>query len=54
MSFHSQPQTEVLKQLAVDPGVGLSEAEVTARRARYGDNKLREKKKKTTLQRFMD
>ena len=54
MSFHCQSQADVLKQLAVDSASGLSEAEVTARREQYGDNKLREKKKKTTLQRFMD
>ena len=54
MSFHSQSQAEVLKQLSVDPLVGLSADEVTARRERYGENKLREKKKKTTFQRFLD
>ena len=54
MSLHSQSQAEVLKQLAVDPAVGLSSAETTARRERYGENKLREKKKKSTFQRFLD
>ena len=54
MSFHSQSQDEVLKQLAVDPAAGLAEGEVAARRERYGDNKLREKKKKSTFQRFLD
>ena len=54
MSFHSQSQAEVLKQLSVDPLVGLSADEVTDRRERYGENKLREKKKKTTFQRFLD
>ena len=54
MSFHSQSQNEVLKQLAVDPAAGLAEGEVAARRERYGDNKLREKKKKSTFQRFLD
>ena len=54
MSFHSQSQTQVLNQLAVDPASGLSAAEVTARLERYGENKLREKKKKTTFQRFLD
>ena len=54
MSLHSQSQAEVLKQLSVDPAVGLSAVEVAARREKYGDNKLREKKKKTTFQRFLD
>ena len=54
MSIHSQSQAQVLNQLAVDPASGLSAAEVTARLERYGENKLREKKKKTTFQRFLD
>ena len=54
MSLHSQPQEEVLKQLSVDPAVGLTAAEATVRREQYGENKLREKKKKTTFQRFLD
>lgn len=54
MSLHSQSQAEVLEQLSVDPMTGLSAAEVTARLERYGENKLREKKKKTTFQRFLD
>ena len=54
MSLHSQSQEEVLTQLSVDPAAGLSTSEVTARREQYGENKLREKKKKTTFQRFLD
>ena len=54
MSLHSQSQADVLKQLSVDPAVGLSAAEIAARREKYGENKLREKKKKTTFQRFLD
>ena len=54
MSLHSRSQAEVLEQLSVDPAVGLSATEVTARREKYGENKLREKKKKTTFQRFLD
>ncbi len=34
--------------------LGLSAEEVAARREKYGENKLREKKKKTTMQRFFD
>ena len=54
MSFHSQSQADVLKQLSVDSATGLSTEEVNARRAQYGENKLREKKKKSTFQRFLD
>ena len=54
MSLHSQSQADVLEQLSVNPAVGLSAAEVTVRREQYGENKLREKKKKTTFQRFLD
>ena len=54
MSLHSQTQDEVLKQLSVDPAMGLPAEEAALRREKYGENKLREKKKKTTLQRFLD
>ncbi len=54
MSLHSQTQAEVLKQLSVDPALGLSTPEATTRRGQYGENKLREKKKKSTFQRFLD
>ena len=54
MSLHSQTQDEVLKQLSVDPAMGLTAEEAALRREKYGENKLREKKKKTTLQRFLD
>ena len=54
MTFHSQSQADVLKQLSTDPVSGLSAAEVNTRREQYGENKLREKKKKTTFQRFLD
>ncbi len=37
-----------------DKLLGLSTEEVAARREKYGENKLREKKKKTTMQRFLD
>ena len=37
-----------------DRTAGLDEAQVQARREQYGENKLREKKKKTNFQRFLD
>ncbi len=54
MTFHSVQQEEVLKELASDRISGLSSVQVEAKRAEYGENKLREKKKKTMLQRFLD
>ena len=44
----------VLKNLSADPAKGLSVTEVVKRREKYGENKLREKKKKTALARFAD
>ncbi len=51
---YSQNNEELLKELATDKQIGLTSEEVTARQGKYGANKLREKKKKTTLQRFID
>lgn len=52
--YHSLNGEAVLKELGSDAGRGLTAAEVNERRERYGENRLREKKKKTTLQRFAD
>ncbi len=54
MSAHSQPGDIVLTELASDPEIGLSSARVAELQAIHGANRLREKKKKTTLQRFLD
>lgn len=54
MSSHSEPLKDLLQRLAVDQTTGLSSAEVRTRRNQYGENKLREKKKKSTFQRFLD
>ena len=43
--FHELSVEEVCAQLDVDPARGLSAAEVVARRARYGSNKLAEEAK---------
>ncbi len=51
---YSQNNEELLKDLATDKQIGLTSEEVTSRQSKYGANKLREKKKKTTLQRFLD
>ena len=54
MLFHSKEKSEVLAALSTDLKTGLSEKEVAARLEKYGENKLREKKKKSNFQRFVD
>ena len=46
--FHNKCSEEVLKQFESSTD-GLSEAQVTDHREKYGENKLQEKKKKSTL-----
>lgn len=54
MIFHNATEQEVLTELQSDRTAGLDEAQVQARWEQYGENKLREKKKKTNFQRFLD
>ncbi len=54
MSAHNQPGERVLSDLQTNPDSGLSSAAVTERLAQYGENRLREKKKKSLLRRFLD
>lgn len=54
MLFYSEKKEDVVKELSADTSKGLSEAQVADKRCRFGENKLLEKKKKTTLQRFVD
>jgi len=51
---YSKNAAELLRELNTDAHRGLSSAEVSGRKGKYGANKLREKKKKTTMQRFLD
>ncbi len=51
---YKQDASELLKELATDQQKGLTSAEAAARLEKYGENKLREKKKKTLMQRFFD
>jgi len=51
---YSQKPNELLSELKTNQQNGLSSAEVLAKKEKYGANKLREKKKKTTMQRFLD
>jgi len=54
MLLHNKSKEEVLSALDVSPEVGLTAEEAALRREKYGVNKLKEKKKKTTMQRFLD
>ena len=54
MTVHNKKTAEGAKPLATDPAKGLSTEEVASLREKHGENKLREKKKKTTLERFFD
>lgn len=54
MIFHSVQQDELLRGLGSDAERGLSADQAAEKRARYGDNRLREKKKKSALRRFLD
>ena len=54
MSPHSQPGEKLLQELNTNPETGLTSEQVATLSATYGENRLREKKKKTTLQRFID
>ncbi|MBE7047235.1 MAG: cation-translocating P-type ATPase [Ruminococcaceae bacterium] len=54
MQFFSEKKEEVLKNFGTDEKRGLSEARILEQRQKYGLNKLDEKKKKSTFQRFID
>ena len=54
MSSHSQPKEELLKSLSVSMEKGLSSGQAAELQQKYGPNKLKEKKKKTNLQRFLE
>ena len=54
MLFHSQPIDEVLKSLNANAETGHSRETVKILLEKYGENKLQEKKKKSTFSRFAD
>ena len=54
MLAHNQATEEVLSNLSVNIASGLSKEEAARRLSQYGPNQLREKKKKTNFQRFID
>ena len=54
MMYHHKTAQEVLQELSSDQTRGLSREEAEKRREQYGENRLQEKKKKSTFQRFLD
>lgn len=51
---HHDSLTEILKQLGVNPEVGLSAEEAALRLESHGENRLREEKKKGNFRRFLE
>ena len=54
MTAHHNTRETVIQELDSDQSCGLRSEQVAEKRSRYGENKLREKKKKSKLQRFLD
>ena len=54
MTAHSSDAKAVVEALDSDIVSGLKESQIPALRERYGENKLKEKKKKSNFQRFID
>ncbi|NLB91403.1 MAG: HAD-IC family P-type ATPase, partial [Clostridiales bacterium] len=54
MTAHHLPTQEVVEKLGTNQETGLTAQQVQEKHQQYGDNKLREKKKKTLFQRFSD
>lgn len=54
MESYSTSKDDILKELCTDQKAGLNAAEAAERLQKYGENKLKEKKKKTKLMRFCD
>ena len=54
MQFYSEKLEAVLSELKTDKAQGLSQSEAEKRLSQYGENKLREKKKKSMFMRFVD
>ena len=54
MTTHTETALKVVQMLHSDPAAGLTEARIQEMRTKYGENRLREKKKKSNLSRFLD
>lgn len=54
MLFYHQTKEEVLRLLGTNPETGISESKVSELAEKYGPNRLKEKKKKSTLRRILE
>ncbi len=54
MNAYSNSREDVLEQFSTDATNGLTTEEVEKRRLEHGENKLKEKKKKTVIQKFFE
>lgn len=54
MTFYDRKVEDVLSELNTDPRRGLCADEVCRRKEKYGENKLREKKRKNLISRFAE
>ncbi len=54
MLFYSSPKEDVLKELESNMSGGLTAQKANELLSKYGENKLKEKKKKTNFQRFIE
>lgn len=54
MTAHNEDASKVVQALQSNLSTGLSQNQVQEKRAQHGENKLKEKKKKTNLQRFAE
>jgi len=52
--YHSKAQDTVVQELSSDRTNGLASSQARERRAQFGENRLREKQKKSIFQRFLD
>ena len=54
MILHHKPIEEVLNHFETNVESGLNDKQISSKKEKFGPNKLREKKKKSTFQRFLD
>ena len=54
MTAHNADAMDVVQSLHSDLTTGLTERQIQEKLARHGENKLREKKRKTNFQRFVE
>ena len=54
MLFYHQPKEDVVKSLSTDEHNGLTSNQAAGLQEKYGPNKLKEKKKKTNIERFAE